>query len=122
MLRRALFVLLPILTLACTKPAETPAAVEPTKAPEPVAAPAPVAQPAEAVAAEPASQPAEAAAAAVAFPAELVGTSVKDPVCNMDVTVKADSLHSEHEGKHQFFCSANCKESFDKDPGKYAAK
>ncbi len=45
-----------------------------------------------------------------------------DPVCGMSV----DPEHAEHrsflKGETYYFCSAGCKESFDKDPGKYIHK
>lgn len=43
---------------------------------------------------------------------------MKDPVCGMMVDEKS-KLKSEHEGKTFYFCSANCKSTFDKDPHKY---
>lgn len=44
----------------------------------------------------------------------------KDPVCGM--TVEADSPHRfEHEGTEYLFCSADCKETFRKEPARYAA-
>lgn len=44
---------------------------------------------------------------------------MRDPVCNMMVDEKRTSLKSEHEGKVFYFCSASCKQAFDKDPHKY---
>ncbi|MDA3971938.1 MAG: YHS domain-containing protein [Desulfobulbaceae bacterium] len=41
----------------------------------------------------------------------------KDPVCGMGVSDGAAS--SDFAGKTYRFCSDSCKESFDKDPGKY---
>ena len=41
----------------------------------------------------------------------------KDPVCGMDV--EEGKICSTHEGKKYCFCSNVCKESFEKDPGKY---
>jgi uncharacterized membrane protein YraQ (UPF0718 family)/YHS domain-containing protein len=45
--------------------------------------------------------------------------SAIDPVCGMTVNPKKAQLRSVHEGKTYYFCSGGCKESFDKDPGKY---
>lgn len=42
---------------------------------------------------------------------------VKDPVCGMDV--EEGKICSTHEGKKYCFCSNACKESFEKEPGKY---
>jgi P-type Cu+ transporter len=44
----------------------------------------------------------------------------KDPVCGM--TVKADSPHKvDRSGRTYAFCSAGCKEKFQKEPSRYAA-
>jgi membrane fusion protein, copper/silver efflux system len=48
--------------------------------------------------------------------------STKDPVCGMDVDEKraaAAGRKSEYQGKTYYFCSDECKKSFDKDPRKY---
>ena len=42
----------------------------------------------------------------------------KDPVCGMSV-VKRDNLKSTFEGNSYYFCSINCKEEFDKNPGNF---
>ena len=44
----------------------------------------------------------------------------KDPVCGMMVDEKKAKLKSEDEGKTFYFCSAACKDAFDRDPGRYA--
>jgi uncharacterized membrane protein YraQ (UPF0718 family)/YHS domain-containing protein len=46
-------------------------------------------------------------------------TSAIDPVCGMTVDPEKTQHRSVHEGKTYYFCSAGCKESFEKDPGKY---
>jgi uncharacterized membrane protein YraQ (UPF0718 family)/YHS domain-containing protein len=46
---------------------------------------------------------------------------VRDPVCGMSVDPATATEHTEHEGATYYFCSAGCKESFDKDPAKYIA-
>lgn len=43
----------------------------------------------------------------------------KDPVCGMTVDEKKTKYTSEHEGRMFYFCSANCKGTFDKDPHRY---
>jgi P-type Cu+ transporter len=42
----------------------------------------------------------------------------KDPVCGMMVN-ETSKFTSEHDGKTFYFCSANCKATFDKDPHRY---
>ena len=44
---------------------------------------------------------------------------VRDPVCGMDVDPHATDLHSEHEGRTYYFCSAHCKAAFDSDPDSF---
>jgi Cu(I)/Ag(I) efflux system membrane fusion protein len=49
--------------------------------------------------------------------------TAKDPVCGMDVDTSAPgAIKAEYQGKTYYFCNPSCKESFQKDPGKYAAK
>ena len=43
----------------------------------------------------------------------------RDPVCDMLVEIATAHFISEYEGKTFYFCSAGCKRSFDKEPGKY---
>jgi YHS domain-containing protein len=45
----------------------------------------------------------------------------KDPVCGMDVEVTAVNK-SEFEGNLYYFCSKDCQEKFEKDPGLYIEK
>ena len=45
----------------------------------------------------------------------------KDPVCGMDVDEKTATNKSEYKGQTYYFCSPGCKNTFDKEPGKYAA-
>ena len=42
-----------------------------------------------------------------------------DPVCGMTVDPDKTDYSSVHAGETYYFCSEGCKESFDKDPGKY---
>jgi RND family efflux transporter MFP subunit len=51
------------------------------------------------------------------------GQRVKDPVCAMEVdagAAKAAGLSSEYRGKTYYFCMADCKQKFEKNPGDYA--
>ena len=45
--------------------------------------------------------------------------SAIDPVCGMSVDQANSEHRSVHDGETYYFCSIGCKESFDKDPGKY---
>jgi Cu+-exporting ATPase len=42
-----------------------------------------------------------------------------DPVCGMSVDTATAEYRSFHDGEAFYFCSAGCKESFDKEPAKY---
>lgn len=44
-----------------------------------------------------------------------------DPICGMNVSAQSD-IRSEYKGNTYSFCSKYCKETFDKDPGKYVKK
>jgi len=44
---------------------------------------------------------------------------VKDPVCGMNVDEKTAKIKVVHRGKTYYFCSAGCREAFDKSPQKY---
>jgi uncharacterized membrane protein YraQ (UPF0718 family)/YHS domain-containing protein len=44
---------------------------------------------------------------------------VLDPVCGMTVDPKTAEYRSFQNGNTSYFCSAGCKESFDRDPAKY---
>lgn len=43
-----------------------------------------------------------------------------DPVCKMQIDEKSSKFNSEHAGKKYYFCSEECKETFDEQPEKYA--
>ena len=45
-------------------------------------------------------------------------TTLKDPVCGMNVTTQSKH-HASHAGNEYFFCSAGCKTKFSADPKKY---
>ena len=47
--------------------------------------------------------------------------SAVDPVCGMTVDTATAEYRSFHEGQAYYFCSAGCKEAFDKDPGRYVS-
>jgi YHS domain-containing protein len=44
----------------------------------------------------------------------------KDPVCGMSVDPKSAAATTTHQGKQYAFCSQNCKETFEKNPQRYA--
>jgi xanthine dehydrogenase accessory factor len=44
----------------------------------------------------------------------------RDPVCGMTVDLSRAKYKSEFQGVPFYFCCAGCKQSFDKQPGKYA--
>jgi len=48
--------------------------------------------------------------------------SAIDPVCGMSVDPDTAEYRSFHEGHPYYFCSAACKETFDKTPDKYTAR
>ena len=43
---------------------------------------------------------------------------MKDPICGMEIGESA-SFKSSYKGKTYYFCSAPCKQNFDKNPSKY---
>ncbi len=51
---------------------------------------------------------------------ESQGTAT-DPVCGMSVEKRTAEYRSFHGGEAYYFCSAGCKQAFDKDPAKYLA-
>ena len=51
-----------------------------------------------------------------------VGATATCPVLGNQFTITADTLHSEYQGKHVYFCCAGCKDEFEKAPDKYLAK
>jgi YHS domain-containing protein/uncharacterized membrane protein YraQ (UPF0718 family) len=48
--------------------------------------------------------------------------SAIDPVCGMSVDAEHAEYRSFQKGETYYFCSAGCKETFDKDPGRYIAR
>ncbi len=49
-------------------------------------------------------------------------TYQKDPVCGMDVDPKTAKFKSEYKGKTYYFCSDQCKKSFDQEAESFIAK
>ena len=45
-----------------------------------------------------------------------------DPVCGMSVDPEQAEYRSFQKGETYYFCSAGCKETFDRDPAKYLKK
>ena len=44
-----------------------------------------------------------------------------DPVCKMNVSEGQAKYTSTHSGTTYYFCSAACKQEFDKNPSKYGS-
>ena len=42
-----------------------------------------------------------------------------DPVCGMTVTADASGRPLRHDGADYYFCSAGCRQAFEKDPDAY---
>jgi len=51
---------------------------------------------------------------------EEVFSMAMDPVCKMSVGETEAKYTSMHQGRVFYFCSAACKQQFDKEPQKYA--
>jgi Uncharacterized conserved protein len=51
----------------------------------------------------------------------MAGT-LKDPVCGMELTYETAQARSEYNGQIYYFDSLECKETFDKNPEKYATQ
>ena len=52
----------------------------------------------------------------------VISTEAKDPICGMMVDMGAAKYKSEYQNKAVYFCCAGCKQTFDKEPAKYAAR
>jgi len=72
-----------------------------------------------AASAAPAKAAAKQAAPKVFSAPQKVGTKATCPVTGEEFTISKDTEHSEHKGKHVYFCCPGCKKPFDKDPEKY---
>ena len=46
----------------------------------------------------------------------------KDPVCGMEVNPQQAAATSEYQGQTYYFCSPNCKQTFDANPQQYASQ
>lgn len=46
-------------------------------------------------------------------------TTVKDPVCGMDIEAATAAGKTEHNGQTYHFCGFKCKEKFDLNPEQY---
>ncbi|MBI5642365.1 MAG: YHS domain-containing protein [Deltaproteobacteria bacterium] len=46
----------------------------------------------------------------------------RDPVCKMEINRDDAAAESEYKGRTFYFCSEECKESFDKRPEDYMEK
>ena len=53
---------------------------------------------------------------------ESAGSTVKDPVCGMDVDPNQAAGSHVHEGKTYYFCGTHCLEKFRADPAKYLVR
>lgn len=49
-------------------------------------------------------------------------TTLKDPVCGMTVTPSKTAVTLKYNGTDYFFCSATCRDTFKKDPKRYAKR
>lgn len=47
------------------------------------------------------------------------GAALKDPVCGMNVDSQNTAAAAVHGGRTYYFCSAGCREKFEKDPQSY---
>jgi len=47
------------------------------------------------------------------------GAKTRDPVCGMEIDEFTTAGVSEYEGNYYYFCSLQCKEKFDAEPGRY---
>jgi len=48
-----------------------------------------------------------------------LASTVKDPVCGMEIDPRTAAGQSEFKGQTYCFCSFGCKKAFDKEPEKY---
>ena len=46
---------------------------------------------------------------------------VRDPVCGMMIEERDAKFRSDYQGSFYYFCNADCKAAFDKDPARYTA-
>jgi xanthine dehydrogenase accessory factor len=50
------------------------------------------------------------------------GPEAKDPICGMSVNRNSAKHTTEYQGKMFFFCCAGCKQTFEREPARYAGK
>src|SRR5258708_6376774 len=50
------------------------------------------------------------------------GTTVKDPVCNMDVNPDRAKYTHDHLGQRYYFCSPGCEKKFSENPTEYVKR
>ncbi len=104
--------------LGCGNDAGSQPPSEPSSGGAPSSAPVAAANPATPAPAEGAAE----GAAPVAFDSPpAVGTRVHCPVMDHDFVVTADTLRSEHGGRHYAFCCDACKPRFDANPAQFLA-
>lgn len=48
-------------------------------------------------------------------------TTVKDPVCGMDIDAATAAGRTEYQGQTYYFCGAKCNQKFDLNPAQYMA-
>lgn len=46
-------------------------------------------------------------------------TTVKDPVCGMDVDTASAAARTEYKGQTYYFCASKCKQAFDLNPEQF---
>jgi len=46
-------------------------------------------------------------------------TTVKDPVCGMDIDAATAAGRTEYKGQTYYFCGAKCNQKFDLNPAQY---
>lgn len=49
-------------------------------------------------------------------------TTLKDPVCGMDVETATAAGRTLHKGQTYYFCGAKCKDKFDANPEQFLGK
>ncbi|HXQ33399.1 MAG TPA: YHS domain-containing protein [Anaerolineales bacterium] len=51
-----------------------------------------------------------------------MATTLRDPVCGIDLTYETAQARSEYNGQTYYFDSIECKEAFDREPEAYIEK
>ncbi len=46
----------------------------------------------------------------------------KDPVCGMQIDEKQSAATSDYKGQTYYFCSASCKQNFERNPDRYVKR